>query len=102
MPGFVAEDASAFSLAGAFDFQHLIPLKAHETRMCQIERYGEPEHAIRIEEFLRQPCMWQRANVMALKLSMETLDPALHQRALKLDWQVAEPCCQQCFVADIA
>ena len=93
MPGFVAEDASAFSLPGAFDLQHLISLKAHETRMCQVEWYGEPEHAIRIEEFLRQPRMWQGANVAALKLPMETLDPPLHQGAFKLDGQVAEPSC---------
>jgi hypothetical protein len=99
MPSFMAEDASTFRLAGAFDFEHLISLKPHETRVRQIEGYCESKHSIRIEEFLRQPRMRQGRDVARLKLSMKTLHPSLHQRAFQRDRQVAQASGQQCFIA---
>jgi hypothetical protein len=89
VPGLVPEDAPTFGLARSFDLQHLATLQPHQTRMGQIERQGEAEHTIRIEELLRQPDMRQRDDVVRSKFAVQAPDPARHQRALQLHGQVA-------------
>ena len=58
--------------------------------MREIERNSEPEHAVGIEELLRQPGMGQRDNVVGLQLAMQPPHPARHQGAFKLKGQVAQ------------
>ena len=101
VPGFMPEYPPAFGLARSLDLQHLAALQPHQARMCEIEGNGEPEHAIRVEELLRQPGMRQRDDVVRLQLAMQTLDPARHQRAFQLQRQVAQARRQQGLVAGV-
>ena len=101
MPGFVPEYPSAFRLARPLDLQHLAALQPHQAGMREIEGNGEPEHAIGVEEFLRQPGMRQRDDVVRLQLAMQSLHPALHQRAFKSERKVAQARFQQRLVRGI-
>ena len=69
--------------------------------MGQIEGQGEAEHAIRIEELLRQPDMRQRDDVVRSKFAVQAPDPARHQRAFQLHGQVAQAGRQQGLVAGL-
>ena len=101
VPGFVPKDPSALGLAGTFHFEHLTALEPHEAGMRQIERNGEPKHAIRVEELLRQPGVRQSNDVARLQFAMQALDPPRHQGAFHLNGQVAETRGQQGLVVGL-
>ena len=89
VPCLVPENPPAFRFSRTFDLQHLRTLEPHEARMREIEGNGKPEDAVGTEELLRQPGMGQRDNVVDLQLAMQPPDPARHQGAFELQWQVA-------------
>ena len=83
VPRLVAQDATAFGLAGALAFQHLRAFQAHQPRMGEIEGDGETQRLVGGEEFLRQPHVRQRNDVAGGKFAMQPRHAARHQRAIE-------------------
>jgi hypothetical protein len=101
MPGLMAKNASGFALAGSFHLEHLAAFEPHEPGMGKVEGYCETKHAVGVEEFLRQIHVRQRRDVTRPQFAMQPLHPAVQQRAVDADRQVAQARRQQFLVVDL-
>src|SRR6476659_7435976 len=62
MSGLVAQDAHAFGFTSSLNFQHLLTLELHQSRMRQIERDRNAWNTIRGEPLFREPDVWFEEN----------------------------------------
>src|SRR6476661_1958250 len=75
----VAQDAHAFGVAPSLNFQHLLTLQLHKSRMRQVERDRNAWNTIRGEPLFREPHMWFETNTTIVELTVKPLDVWLEE-----------------------
>ncbi len=84
------------------DLQHLLAFQGRQTRMCQIEGYGDPRYAVRREPFVGKPIMWAKAQPAILEVLVQPLDSLFENRPLDGQTEVAYPPSKQLVVGQIS
>ena len=96
--GFVAQDAHALDVGAAFDFQHLLALEFHQSRMREIKRNCKTGHAVGREPLSRQPDVRLEANAAIVQLAVETLDVRFEKGSLNTYRQIANANVEQTLI----
>ena len=95
----MTQDAHAFRVGAAFDFEHLLALEFHQARMGQVKRNRNAGHAVRREPLFGQPDVRLEANAAFVEFTVETFDVRLEEGVLDLDGQIANPHVEQMLVS---
>src|SRR5215216_1274894 len=94
----VPKDTHAFFISAALDFKHLAALKLHQSRVCEIKRYGETRDPVRREPFLAHPGVRLEPDVARFEFSIEALDAVFKRRAFQAQPQIAKAHVEQLFI----
>jgi hypothetical protein len=84
----------------AFHFEHLVQLELRQARMRQVERNGDPRHAVRCKPFVRQPVERPEHQAARVQFRVELCDPRLDVGAFDRESEVAHPDLEQLLVAE--
>src|SRR6185436_18845220 len=95
MSGLMSQQSHAFGFTRAFDFQHLLPLEPHQTRMSQVEWDTESGNAVRREPLFGKPHVRSKGERFSVEFLIKLPHSLLQRRPHNFQLEIAQPHVQE-------